>query len=46
MQMVVGTWWLQAAADAAVAQLPVVNVPAEEDTSEAAAKLRAVRAAY
>ena len=46
MTMVVGTWWLQAAADAAVLQLPVVNAPTEGDESEAAMRLRALCEAY
>jgi len=33
--MLLGTWWLQAAADGTVEQLPVVNPPSEGDTSEA-----------
>ena len=41
-----GLWHLQAAADATVAQLPVVNPPADDDTSEAAEALRALEAAY
>ena len=46
MVMALGTWWLQAASDASVITLPVVNVPSEGDTSEAAAELRALQAAY
>lgn len=44
--MPLGTWHLQAAADAAVDRLPVVNVPAEDDESEAAREVRALIAAY
>lgn len=44
--MVLGTWHLQAAVDATVAQLPVVNVPASDDDSAAARDIRALVAAY
>mmetsp|Transcript_8227 Transcript_8227/g.21560 ORF Transcript_8227/g.21560 Transcript_8227/m.21560 type:complete len:243 (+) Transcript_8227:923-1651(+) len=44
--MVLGTWWMQAAAEATVCQLPVVNIPALADTGRAACKLREARAAY
>jgi hypothetical protein len=44
--MVLGTWWLQAAADSAVKQLPAVNLPDEGDTSPAATELRALLEAY
>ena len=46
MAMVVGSWWLQGAWDASVAQLPVVSPPSDADGSEAAAELRALREAY
>ena len=46
MTLVVGSWWLQAAADGAVGQLPVVNVPTPQDTTCAATELRALCAAY
>lgn len=48
MSLTLGTWWLQAAADGDVAQLPVVNQPAgaTDDTSEAAARLRQLAEAY
>ena len=46
MAMVVGTWWLQAAFDGTVMTLPVVNLPREEDTSNAAEEVRALREAY
>lgn len=41
-----GTWWMQAAVDGAVAQLPIVNVPADADASDAANAIRALCAAY
>ena len=44
--MLLGTWWLQAAVDAAVPLLPVVNEPAASDDSEAASRIRAIRDAY
>jgi len=44
--MVLGTWWLQAAADGTVEQLPVVNVPAANDSSPAAQRLHGVCDAY
>ena len=44
--MVLGTWWLQAATDATVAQLPVVNPPGSNDMSAEAEELRALRDAY
>ena len=44
--LVVGSWWLQAAVDAAVPQLPVVNAPVEGDASDAAKELRELMAAY
>jgi len=46
MAMPLGTWWLQAAADGAVARLPVVNLPRDGDESAAAAELRALSEAY
>ena len=47
MAMVVGTWWMQAAVEASVAQLPVVNVPPAAETEDAATKeLRALCASY
>jgi NAD-dependent SIR2 family protein deacetylase len=44
--MALGTWWLQAAADASVHQLPVVNPPSEHDLSPAATELRSLVSAY
>ena len=44
--MPLGTWHLQAAADAAVERLPVVNVPTDDDDSAAAREVRALIAAY
>mmetsp|Transcript_21943 Transcript_21943/g.37482 ORF Transcript_21943/g.37482 Transcript_21943/m.37482 type:complete len:506 (+) Transcript_21943:56-1573(+) len=44
--MLLGTWHMQAAADATVPQLPLVNVPATDDLSPAAASIRALCAAY
>jgi hypothetical protein len=44
--MLLGTWWLQAAADSAVPLLPVVNEPDPADDSEAARRIRAIRDAY
>jgi len=44
--MVLGTWWLQAAAEGSIIQLPVVNPPADDDTSPAAMELRALCKAY
>jgi len=44
--MLLGTWHLQAAADATIAQLPVVNVPAPGNMSAAAASIRALCEAY
>ena len=46
MMMAVGLWWLQAAADACVQQLPVANLPSDGDTSAAAEELRTLVAAY
>lgn len=44
--MLLGTWWLQAAADAAVPLLPVVNEPDPDDHSQTANQIRAIRDAY
>lgn len=46
MVMPVGTWWMQAAVDGSVARLPVVNPPRGNDSSAAAAELRALCEAY
>jgi len=43
MTMTLGTWWLQAAVDHAVEQLPVVSPPADGDESVAASRLRTLR---
>ena len=45
-QLLLGTWWLQAAADTAVPLLPIVNEPDSDDDSVAASQLRAIRDAY
>ncbi|KAL3907288.1 MAG: hypothetical protein SGPRY_010226 [Prymnesium sp.] len=44
--MLLGSWWLQAAADGTARQLPVVNWPRNGDHSPAALKLRALCEAY
>ena len=46
MESVLGTWWIQAASDGAVQQLPVVNVPAAEAQGEAAQAARKLMEAY
>ena len=46
MLMPLGTWWMQAAVDGSVARLPVVNPPRDDDSSAAAAELRALCEAY
>ncbi|KAL1519829.1 hypothetical protein AB1Y20_023335 [Prymnesium parvum] len=44
--LVLGTWWLQAAYDGLVTQLPVVNFPDADRNSPASRKLRALVDAY
>jgi hypothetical protein len=46
MQMLLGRWWIQAAVQGTVSMIPVVNVPAGNDQSEAAQRLRALMEAY
>ena len=46
MLLTVGVWWLQAAIDATVDHLPVVNPPDASDASEAAEELRSLMATY
>jgi NAD-dependent SIR2 family protein deacetylase len=43
---VLGTWWLQAAHDGTAHQLPVVNMPRDEDDSPAATELRGLCQEY
>lgn len=44
--MLIGRWWIQAAVDGTVWQLPAVNKPSEDDDSEPAGRLRAAMEAY
>jgi len=44
--LVLGSWWLQAAADGAAPRLPVVNEPDEADSSPGAEAVRALCAEY
>jgi len=46
VMMLLGRWWIQAAVDAAVPLLPVVNTPSDDDKSEAAEHLRALITQY
>eukprot|EP00927_Polykrikos_kofoidii_P056002 TRINITY_DN50184_c0_g1_i1.p1 TRINITY_DN50184_c0_g1~~TRINITY_DN50184_c0_g1_i1.p1 ORF type:complete len:456 (+),score=91.55 TRINITY_DN50184_c0_g1_i1:119-1369(+) len=46
VMLLLGRWWVQAAVDGSVAQLPVVNKPAESDNSLPAASLRSVVEEY
>jgi len=44
--MVLGTWWLQSAADCTCARLPIVNVPEDDDFSAAACEMRTLCEEY